>query len=57
MSLKGCRHAVLSGGWGTSCHSKNEPLRPNITLTLWQALGGRPLQIEKQGSTTTIKSK
>lgn len=53
MSLEGCRHAVLSGGWGTSC--KKDALRPNITLTLWQTLGGLPPQIENQGSTTTIK--
>lgn len=55
MSPKGCRHAALSGCWGTSCHCQNKPPRPNITLTLWQALGGLLLQIEKQGSATTIK--
>lgn len=54
---KGRRHAGLSGCWGTSCHCKKPPppSRTNITLTPWRALGGLPLQNEKQRSATTIK--
>lgn len=61
MSPKGRRHAALSEGWGTGYHCKTEPLPlppgSHITLTVWQALGGLPLQSKKQGSTTTTESK
>lgn len=57
MSLKGCLHAVLSGCWGTGCHCKTKPMRLNITLTPWQALGGLPLQIEGPGPPPQLKRK
>ena len=57
MSLKGCLHAVLSSDWGTGCRCNTKRMRLNITLSLWWALGGLPLQIEKPGPPPQLKRK
>lgn len=57
MSLKDCLHAVLSGCKGTGCRCKTKPMRLNITLMPWRALGGLPLQIERPGPPLQLKRK
>lgn len=42
---------------GQAATEKNEPLSPNITLTLRQTLGGLPLQIEIRDPPPQLKSK